>query len=84
MATGDKKIVKKFVIDENHQPVAVQIDYADWLEIERLLDIQPPKPRRIDLSRFQGKLQMELTEDPVEYQRRIRDEWDREWDQDPE
>jgi len=79
MATVHKKIVKKIVTDENHQPVAVQIDYADWLEIERLLDIQPPEPRRVDLSKFAGTIR--ITEDPLEYQRRIRSEWDREWDQ---
>lgn len=30
-------IRKKIVTDENARPVAVQIDYADWLEIERAL-----------------------------------------------
>lgn len=28
---------KRIVTDETMQPVAVQIDYADWLEIERIL-----------------------------------------------
>jgi hypothetical protein len=68
-------IRKKIVTDEDHKPVAVQIDYDDWLEIERLLKLEQPEPRRVDLSRFAGKLTMELPEDPVEYQRRIRDEW---------
>ncbi len=39
----------KIVTGEGAQPVAVQIDYADWLEIQRLLDLQPDseatKPR---------------------------------------
>lgn len=30
-------IRKKIVTDENARPVAVQIDYEDWLEIERAL-----------------------------------------------
>ncbi|HUG13492.1 MAG TPA: hypothetical protein VMM78_00625 [Thermomicrobiales bacterium] len=64
---------KKIVTDENHQPVAVQIEYEDWLEIERLLGVQPGKKRLTDLSEFEGFLT--LTEDPLEYQRRIRDEW---------
>ena len=68
-------IRKKIVTDEDHNPVEVVISYDDWLEIERLLNIQSPDPRRVDLSRFAGKLTMELPEDPVDYQRRIRDEW---------
>ena len=67
---------KKIVHDENDQPVEVLISYEDWLEIEHLLAMQKPEPRRVDLSRFAGKLRMELTEDPVDYQRRIRDEWE--------
>jgi hypothetical protein len=33
----------KIVTNEAAQPVAVQIDYADWLEIQRLLKLQPQK-----------------------------------------
>jgi Fe2+ or Zn2+ uptake regulation protein len=32
-------IHKKIVSDERHQPVAVLIDYQDWLKIEKLLNI---------------------------------------------
>jgi hypothetical protein len=66
---------KRIVVDEDHKPVAVQIDYADWLEIERLLDLRNDEKRGVDLSVFAGKLKMDLPEDPVTYQRRIRDEW---------
>lgn len=66
---------KKFITNEDHQPVEVVISYEDWLEIERLLDIQPAQPRRVDLSRFAGAIT--ITEDPLEYQQRVRDEWDR-------
>ena len=31
-------IRKKIVTDEESRPVTVQIDYEDWLEIERLLE----------------------------------------------
>ncbi len=31
-------IRKKIVTDEDARPVAVQIDYEDWLEIERLTE----------------------------------------------
>ena len=34
-----RPIRKKLVTDEQHRPVAVQIDYADWLEIERRLGL---------------------------------------------
>jgi hypothetical protein len=68
-----RKIQKKLVTDENHKPVAVQIDYDDWLEIERQLGLNNDEQPATDLSEFRGFLT--LTEDPVEYQRRIRDEW---------
>jgi hypothetical protein len=70
-----RKIQKKLVTDENHKPVAVQIDYDDWLEIEQQLGLpaEPENPRHTDWSKYRGTLR--LTEDPLEYQRRIRDEW---------
>jgi hypothetical protein len=73
----DMIVVHKQIITDkkSHQPVAVVIDYEDWLEIERLLDVKSEEPRHTDLSEFRGKLKMELPEDPVAYQRRIRDEW---------
>jgi hypothetical protein len=72
-------IRKKIVTDEEHKPVEVIISYDDWLEIEKQLNIQKPQPHHVDLSRFEGTIA--LTEDPLEFQRRIRAEWDREWDQ---
>lgn len=69
---------KKIVHDENDQPVEVLISYQDWLEIERLLALKDEEQRYTDLSEFEGVLT--LTEDPLEFQRRIRAEWDREWD----
>ena len=71
-------IRKKIVTDEDHNPVEVVISYGDWLEIEKLLGLQLEKQLLTDLSRFRGVIT--LTEDPLEYQRRIRAEWDREWD----
>jgi hypothetical protein len=68
-------IRKKIVTDDDDKPVEVVISYDDWLEIERMLGLQQREKRHVDLSRFAGKLTMELAEDPVEYQRRIRDEW---------
>ena len=34
------RIQKRIVTDENRRPVAVQIDYADWIKIERQLDLE--------------------------------------------
>ncbi len=34
-------LAKKIVTNEAMQPIAVQIDYADWLEIEPLLNQYP-------------------------------------------
>jgi hypothetical protein len=66
-------IRKKIVTDEDMRPVAVQIDYEDWLEIERQLGLGVPKPRVTNLARHRGVLT--LPEEPLEYQRRVRDEW---------
>lgn len=68
-----RAIRKKIVTDEDSRPVAVQIDYEDWLEIERLLDLCGEEAETADLSRYSGIIK--LTEDPLEYQERIRDEW---------
>lgn len=73
-------IRKKILRDEDNHVVAVQIDHQDWLEIERLPDLREEKTLHTDLSKFRRTLT--LTEDPVEYQRRIRDEWGRDLDWD--
>ncbi len=64
-------IRKKILTDENNEPVAVQIDYKDWLECERILNLK--SSQIVDLSEFSGKIS--LTEDPLEFQKKIRDEW---------
>jgi hypothetical protein len=63
---------KKIVTDEEHRPVAVLVEYDDWLEIERLLELREDE-LLVDLSPFVGTLK--LSEDPLAYQRRIREEW---------
>ena len=67
------KIRKKIVTDDAHQPVAVQIDYNDWLRIERSLGLQDEEAGLTDLSRYHGLIS--LTEDPLIYQARVRNEW---------
>ncbi len=39
-------ITKKIVTNEMHQPIAVQIDYQDWLKIEQLLISQSVLPEQ--------------------------------------
>ena len=48
-------IAKKIVTNEVMQPIAVQIDYADWLKIESLLSQHSQKPieRTSEISRWQ-------------------------------
>jgi hypothetical protein len=79
---------KKIVTDENHQPVAVQIDYDDWLRIARVLDLETKPPAKKEQSSL-----VELADaaapywqggDGLEYQRRIRAEWARPWDPEQE
>lgn len=68
-----RTIRKKIVTDEAQQPVAVQIDYSDWLEIERALSLRGEAPQAADLSRYSGIIS--LPEDPLAYQVRVRSEW---------
>jgi hypothetical protein len=69
------EIPKKIVTDEALKPVAVQIDYADWLEIERWLELRSDAVDGpiTDLLEYSGVIP--LTEDPLVYQARMRGEW---------
>lgn len=78
-----RQIRKKLVTDEEDRPVAVLIDYEDWKEIERaLLDRGGGEStRRDDFERRALAVRGSWTEgDGLEYQRRIRSEWEREQD----
>ena len=66
-------IHKKVLLDEAMNPVAVQIDYADWVEIARRLEIEPKSGESTALQRFEGAIS--LTEDPMAFQTRMREEW---------
>lgn len=65
-------IPKKILTDENMQPVAVQIDYADWLEISKRLGLDDAAVET-DLSRHIGRLDWPV--DGLQYQHEIRGEW---------
>jgi hypothetical protein len=66
-------IHKNIVTDEAMRPIAVQIDYADWIEIEQSLGPFDQTPRTTDPSQFAGVIA--LSEDPLAFQTRIRGEW---------
>ncbi len=66
-------IHKNIVLDESQRPIAVQIDYADWLEIERSLHLADKEAKSLDPSQFSGVIS--LTEDPLTYQSHVRGEW---------
>ena len=66
-------IHKKILLDEASNPVAVQIDYADWVVIARRLGIEAKNGESAALGRFEGAIG--LTEDPLVYQERMRQEW---------
>lgn len=73
-------IRKKIVTDEESRPVAVQIDYEDWLEIERLLEGLEAKEPETGGSGYRELLEKTRGSwkhgDGLEYQIRIREEWD--------
>jgi surfactin synthase thioesterase subunit len=65
---------KKIVTDEARCPVAVLIDYQDWQRIEQILEAyQLQQKEEFDLNNYAGVIK--LTQDPLEYQQQIRDEW---------
>ncbi|MEQ8971591.1 MAG: hypothetical protein RIE73_14500 [Coleofasciculus sp. C1-SOL-03] len=65
---------KKIVTDEAMRPVAVLIDYQDWQKIEQLLEAyQLQQKQEFNLNQYAGVIQ--LTQDPLEYQQQMRDEW---------
>jgi hypothetical protein len=67
-------ISPKILRDENENPVAVQIPYEDWLEIKKKLSLHERQFKIVDLTPHIGVIK--LTEDPLEFQQRIRAEWD--------
>lgn len=67
-------VSKKIVTDEAMHPVAVLIDYQDWLLIEEILKAyQTQQKTNFDLNQYAGVIK--LSQDPLEYQQQVRDEW---------
>ncbi len=67
-------IPKRIVTDEDMQPIAVQIEYQDWLKIQKLLELNDSEPLQSDLSRHIGRLDWPV--DGLEYQHEARREWE--------
>ena len=66
-------IHKQLVTDEEGRPVGVLIPYEEWLRIEQQLGGAAAGNAIEQLRRHEGMIR--LSEDPVAYQRRLRDEW---------
>lgn len=66
-------IHKQLVTDEEGRPVGVLISYEEWLRIEQKLGSAAEVNGIEKLRRHEGMIR--LSEDPVAYQRRLRDEW---------
>ena len=66
-------IHKQLVTDEEGRPVGVLIPYEEWLRIEQQLGGAAAGNDIEQLRRHEGMIR--LSEDPVAYQRRLRDEW---------
>lgn len=66
-------IHKQLVTDEQGRPVGVLIPYEEWLRIEQQLGIAAGSNGSTQLQGHEGVIH--LAEDPVAYQRRLRDEW---------
>ena len=69
------EINKRIITDDDNHPVAVEVDYADWLRIERLLgSLDDNGPPMTDLAGHAGRLDWPV--DGLEYQQRMRREWE--------
>lgn len=64
-------IHKMILTDENMNPVAVQIPYKEWLQIE--VAISNKKTYKSHISHLSGSIK--LSEDPLQYQQNVRNEW---------
>jgi len=68
-----KAIHKKIVVDEANKPVEVIINYDEWQEIEQLIAKELKVATKKQLKNYTGTVC--LSEDPLDYQKRMRSEW---------
>ena len=69
-----KILPRRIVCDENGRPVEARMDYEEFVRLERAEEGVERRDNSAELMAFAGKVKWD--EDPVEYQRRLRDEWD--------
>jgi len=67
-------IHKKIVVNKENKPVEVVITYDEWLKIEQALQSVEKGVSREQLKEYAGAMHIE--EEPLEYQRRVRSEWE--------
>ena len=61
------EIHKTIITDTQQNPLAVQIPYQEWLDIERLLNLSSGMKATTNLARHAGRLDWPV--DGMEYQR---------------
>ena len=67
-------IHKQILTDEQGEPIGVHIPYREWLLIEKQLGLRSSDQAEAkNLQRHAGTIR--LTQDPVQYQQQMRDEW---------
>ncbi len=69
-----KIVSKRILSDENGRPIAVQMDYDEFVRFEKAVESVEPRDAYERMMSAVGTVKWD--EDPVEYQRRLRDEWD--------
>lgn len=67
-----KILTAKILSDESGRPVEVRMGYDEFLRVKAVYESVEDEDNSAALMAFAGKVQW--SEDPVEYQRRLRDE----------
>ena len=74
-------LTAEIIADESGHPLKVQMDYDEFLRVRAEIEGAPAPPdeatgleNSAELMAFAGRIKWD--EDPVDYQRRLRDEWD--------
>ena len=69
-----KIVSKRILSDESGRPVAVQMDYEEFLRLERAVEGIEPEDAHTQMMSVFGTV--DWGEDGLEYQSRLRGEWD--------
>ncbi len=66
-------VIKRIITDENDRPIAVQVDYGDWVRIEQELRLNGGQKPPTNLAVHAGRVDWPV--DGLDYQRSVRGEW---------